>query len=499
MKINKKRFVPIKRRILYLFLFLFAASIVLIWAVNSFFLEKYYLKEKRNSLKNLYSEICVDVNAKLLDSPYFSETMYRYVQNNNTSIVIINSLFEPIMYFSNEQLNDILVELQNNVWGYGEFIEIYEKNDDYILVRKADRSSDYEYIEMWGTLPNQSFFMLRTTVESIKESTRITNTFLLLIGGIVIVMSAVIILLFTRQITNPVLELADVSKKIADMDFSAKYKGKYNSEIGLLGANINSLSYNLEKTLSQLKTANLELMADNEKKTRVDEMRKEFLSNVSHELKTPIALIQGYAEGLKEEVNEAEERDYYCDVIIDEAVKMNNMVKKLLNLNRLEFGGLHITLERIDICQLIRNVVSSLEILYKNDIRVTYPSGEFYAWTDEYMTEEVFTNYFTNACHYCESPKEKRIDVSLEMIENKVKILVFNTGKNIPEECFGRLWEKFYKIDKARTREYGGSGVGLSIVKAICEALNQEYGVYNVEDGVVFWFTVDAIGSLPTE
>ena len=115
------------------------------------------------------------------------------------------------------------------------------------------------------------------------------------------------------------------------------------------------------------------------------------------------------------------------------------------------------------------------------------------------MTEEVITNYFTNACHYCESPKEKRIDVSLEMIENKVKILVFNTGKNIPEECFGRLWEKFYKIDKARTREYGGSGVGLSIVKAICEALNQEYGVYNVEDGVVFWFTVDAIGSLPTE
>ena len=224
-------------------------------------------------------------------------------------------------------------------------------------------------------------------------------------------------------------------------------------------------------------------------------MRREFLANVSHELKTPIALIQGYAEGLLESVNDdPESRGFYCEVIMDEAGRMNTMVQKLLTLNQLEFGNDVVSMERFDIAALIRNYLQSADILTKQDgIQVCmedYPS--MYVWGDEFKTEEVFMNYFSNAVNHCEG--ERRIVVTLESKEEVVRVGVYNTGQPIPVEALPHLWEKFYKVDKARTREYGGSGVGLSIVKAIMESMNRHYGVENREDGVFFWFELERYG-----
>lgn len=178
---------------------------------------------------------------------------------------------------------------------------------------------------------------------------------------------------------------------------------------------------------------------------------------------------------------------------MDEASKMNNMVKKLLTLNQLEFGNDVVSMERFDITALVKNYIQSATILIKqNEITVRmkdYPA--IYVWADEYKTEEVFMNYFSNAVNHCGG--EKEITVSLEEGDGKVKVSVFNTGELIPEECLPHLWEKFYKVDKARTREYGGSGVGLSIVKAIMESMNQKFGVENCEKGVLFWFELEKV------
>ena len=293
------------------------------------------------------------------------------------------------------------------------------------------------------------------------------------------------------------MELASISGKMTHLDFEAKYTGKSKTEIAILGQNINELSNALEITISELKTANNELKKDIEKKNKIDEMRKEFLSNVSHELKTPIALIQGYAEGLKEGISDdAESREFYCDVIMDEAAKMNIMVKKLLTLNQLEFGNDVVAMERFDIVALITNYMQSAEILTKqNEISVRMEEYQpIYVWADEFKTEEVFTNYFSNAINHCTN--EKIIDVKLTKKEGKVRISVFNTGEPIPQDSIGHIWEKFYKVDKARTREYGGSGVGLSIVKVIMESMNQSYGVNNYENGVEFWFELETNTSL---
>jgi signal transduction histidine kinase len=221
-------------------------------------------------------------------------------------------------------------------------------------------------------------------------------------------------------------------------------------------------------------------------------MRKEFLSNVSHELKTPISLIQGYAEGLKENINEdPESRDFYCEVIMDEADKMNKMVKKLLSLNELEFGNNQANLERFDIVTLIESVLSATEILFKQKEVTLYfeQTTPVYVWADEYLIEQVVTNYISNALNHVGG--QKIIEIKLIHRENRIRVAVFNTGENIPEEDLEKIWIKFYKVDKARTREYGGNGIGLSIVKAIMNSHNQECGVINRPIGVEFWFELD--------
>ena len=177
---------------------------------------------------------------------------------------------------------------------------------------------------------------------------------------------------------------------MTQLDFDAKYipVRHVSREIDELGNSMNELSETLEETISELKTANVSLQQDIEKKEQIDEMRKEFLSNVSHELKTPLALIQGYAEGLKEEVNAEDPsgRDFYCDVIIDESNKMNDMVKKLLTLNQLEFGNDVINMERFDICDLIANYLTNADILIRqHDAKVVFePQKPVYVWSDEF-------------------------------------------------------------------------------------------------------------------
>ena len=168
------------------------------------------------------------------------------------------------------------------------------------------------------------------------------------------------------------------------------------------------------------------------------------------------------------------------------------MVKKLLTLNQIESGSEIVSMERFDVTALVKNYIVSCDILIKqNKISLRMEDYEpVYVWGDEFKVEEVFANYFTNAMNHAAG--DKIIDIKIQKIEQGVKISVFNTGEPIPQESVAHLWEKFYKVDKARTREYGGSGIGLSIVKAIMESMNQQYGVVNYDNGVEFWFILDA-------
>ena len=387
-------------------------------------------------------------------------------------------------------------ELQRDLYEYVLGIRpnqksILAENDQYLMSVNRD-SPNGGYLKMAGVLSGGEPFIIRTAVEPIRESVSLANRFLIYVGSIVLLVGAFIIHWVSKRISEPILELARLSERMSDLDFDVKFEGGRDSEIIFLGNHMNQLSETLEKTISELKTANNELQRDIEQKEKRDEMRKEFLSNVSHELKTPIALVQGYAEGLKECINDdPESREFYCDVIMDEAGKMNKLVKNLLTLNELEFGNEVVTMERFDLASMIHNMLRSMQVLFEQkDVKLVYDVQEpVYAWANEFKMEQVLNNYISNALNHVDG--EKIIKITIRRQDGHVRAGVFNTGKPIPEEDVGRIWDKFYKVDKARTREYGGSGVGLSIVKAIMESMHQQYGVINYDNGVEFWFELD--------
>ena len=373
-----------------------------------------------------------------------------------------------------------------------EDIKTISTSDSYSIYSQKNIMYGSDYIDLYGKTSAGYTIFLRTNYASIEESATIANRFLLYVGIIIITLGSVGMYYLSRRFTKPILELSEISEKMSEMNFDVKYKVTTNDEIATLGQSMNRLAENLEKNIKELKMANNELALDNERKTAVDEMRKEFLSNVTHELKTPIALIQGYAEGLIDDVNDDPEgRKYYADVIVDEAKKMNVMVKKLLSLNQLEFGKAQIDLERFDIVAVIKSVLRASEIMIsQKGIKVIFEEkNPIYVWADEYMMEEVITNYVSNAINHIDG--KKIIEIKLIKYSEVLRVAVYNTGELIPEESLDKVWVKFYKVDKARTREYGGSGIGLSIVKAIMEAHNKKYGVANHENGVEFWFEVD--------
>ena len=485
-----------KRQFAVIFCLLITGTILLCLFINNTFLEDYYLKNKQDALESAYQVINKASNEGNINSEQFDIELKKLCEKNNISFIIVDAKSQTLKT-STHDYQALSRQLMNNLFGGQQMTKsvVLEEGEKYEIKITTDERTKTEVVEMWGILDDGNLYLLISPLESIRESVKLANQFLAYVGIGSIIISFLVILWISGKITRPIMELADISERMTHLDFNAKYTGKSKTEIALLGNNINELSDTLEKTISELKSANNELKRDIEKKNKMEEMRNEFISNVSHELKTPIALIQGYAEGLKEGISEDKEnRDFYCEVIMDEASKMNDMVKKLLMLNQLEFGNDTITMERFDIVAMIASYLQAADVLCKQKgIKLIQKEYEpVYVWADEYMVEEVFGNYFSNAMNHVAG--DMVIDVKLEKTEKHVRISIFNTGNPIPRESVSRIWDKFYKVDKARTRAYGGSGVGLSIVKAIMESMNQKYGVNNYDNGVEFWFELEKAG-----
>lgn len=482
----------IRSQMIAIFVGLIGCVLLALLIINMNFLEPYYISNKKTEFVNMYVTLRDAMESGTIEQQEKAEELWHIAEKNNMSYLIVDEANSRML--TNVHDMDML---QKQLAGYllnqaQKHSRVLESTEEYQLNRSRSPWNKEEYIEMWGEFADGSFFLIRSPIESIRESASLSNRFLVIIGCFMIVICIALIWYFSKRLTDPILELAALSERMANLDFEAKYTSGGNNEIGNLGINFNKMSEKLESTISELKSANNALMKDIEQKEKLEQMRNDFLGNVSHELKTPIALIQGYAEGLKEGVSgDAQSREFYCDVIMDEASKMNQMVKNLLALNQLEFGNEEIEFERFDLTAVIRGILQSMEILaQQEDIRVIFRhQTSVYVWADEFKVEQVLRNYVSNAFHH--AGLEKVIEVKIKLQGEKARITVFNTGNPIPEEDVAHIWDKFYKVDKAHTREYGGNGIGLSIVKAIMESFHQKYGVNNYDNGVEFWFELD--------
>ncbi len=429
------------------------------------------------------------------DNDTILRTIRTFGERNNLTTVLIDSSTGKAFLSSGRESDFLAQKVQRYVLGKGGGdAQILKEHDNYIVETNYDKRSNASYMEAWGFFSdNSTLFIMSMPLAGIHDSVMLANRFTTFVGFVALILGTIIMYFVANRVIKPVLALAALSEKMSNLDFDAHYEADAQDEIGILGRNMNNLSSRLKDAIGALQDANRQLQHDIDEKTQIDEMRKEFIANVSHELKTPIALIQGYAEGLTEGMCEDEEsRNYYCEVIMDEAGKMNKMVKQLLTLTALEFGNDAPSMDTFDITELIQNLIRSSSILIQqNEATVCYqPDGPCMVFADEFKIEEVVTNYLTNAIHHLDG--ERRIEIRVEKIGETVKVTVFNTGNPIPEADLPNLWTKFYKVDKARTRAYGGSGIGLSIVKAIMDIHHQSCGVVNVEGGVEFWFTLQA-------
>lgn len=461
------------------------------WILNTLLMAYLYRQEKVESMENVYDQLNeASLSGALYDSRY--DAKFEQISYNNNLDIVISTYDGSILLSSGKEKHNTIKRLQNAILSNKDGAKSVVHTEMYDITLDQDEYVNDNFLILTGTLSDGNLVMIRYAMENMKVALGVVDRTLIIIGLLALVLAFLLTEIIARRLTQPIVELTNISKKMSELDFDVKYRTRDSrTEIDILGEHMNTMSSSLENALDELQEANKELKKDIEIKEKNEEMRKEFLSNVSHELKTPIALIQGYAEGLSEGMaDDPESRAYYCEVIVDESQKMNKMVQQLLSLNELEYGVNSVEVTEFNISELIRSLVNASKILIENaGIKLSFEMGEdVIVNSDEYLVEVVFSNFLSNAIHYCKN--ENVIKVSQVEKDDTVLISVYNSGDTILEEDIERLWDKFYKIDKARTREYGGSGVGLSIVKAAVESINGKYGVYNLDNGVTFWFEI---------
>ena len=509
----------IKTKITLCLMAIIAFMIALSCILSVLFIKRYYYNDIKNKLITTYNSCNREFSNK---KNYDEKTLTTDVSNEaDAMIYIVDDIHNKIYTSVNEEstvfenlefIAEFLGISQNaNAKNSRIYSEEIEHHRNYNIQITKDNNTNSSYFDVVGFLDNGFVIIIRTSVSRTDATIRTTIKFFFIVLVAVAVIFCILMYFFSNIFARPIKKLTNVAARMSKLDFEAKVENPSNDEIGELATYMNELSFRLKNTLSELQEANSRLQMDIDEKIMIDEMRKEFLSHVSHELKTPIALIQGYAEGLRDNINDDEEsKNFYCDVIMDESAKMNKLVKQLLDLNEIEFGNNKINPEIFDINALMKNVIDSSTILIEqNDTNVIYDESEpLFVYADEFMIEEVFTNYLTNALHYCKKGgkvkvwtarseyKEPYHIPSIGTITGNIRVFVYDEGPTIPISELDKVFIKFYKVDKARTREYGGSGIGLSIVAASMQAHNKMYGVYNVEDGVVFYFDLDMIESL---
>ena len=490
----RKIFQSVRAKLFFTLGIVIVMIILFLVIINNAVLESFYYYSKKNAVLDVYNYINENIN-----NEEFELELEKLSITNNFDIIIKNNddqVFATNKDFSENfgEIPEVKYNVEYNVFRQDDIMY----SDENISIRKIqDKKNGLNFILLVGKLDNSYTLFIRMPITSIEESVDISNKFMYLIAFFAVVLGGLAITWITQRFSKPIEELNDITNKMANLDFTKKYKNNdTNDEIDALGKNINTMSYKLEETIKQLQKNNIELEKDIEEKSKIDEMRKQFISDVSHELKTPISLIQGYSEGLIENVNNDEEsRLFYADVILDEANKMDNLVKKLLELMKLEYGERNFNDTTFDIVESINKIIrNSKVVLDEQNIKVEFKQKEpKYVFADDFYIEQVIRNYFTNAIkNIKEVNGNKKIKITLKDFKDKdkIRVTVFNSGKNISEEDLNRIWTRFYKVDKSRNRESGGTGIGLALVKAIMNQYGNDFGVKNKKDGVEFYFEI---------
>lgn len=483
---------------------LLISLVTLFMATQSLFFEKFYYKQKTKGLTNKVYDF-KDVYIKEIQSnKELQEYAYKFEDENNAQIAILNKngvikyIRQLTPYSNNLESNEIIIMAIKNWISYEKsyFDVIMNKKTVQFTFKNPILNSDNLVVISPVVINNNitDIIFVVSTLQPIGEAASVIKTYYVYAYLIVIILIFILSLFYSKIVSKPLIQLNNTAKKMSNLDFSEKCNLESQDELGDLANTLNFLSEKLDCTLNELKNANIKLKEDIEKERKLENMRKDFVAGVSHELKTPISLIEGYAEGLKDGVVEGEDREYYLEVIIDESKKLNKLVMDMLELSRLESGKVTLNIEPFEIYDLIIKIIKKYENTYKNkNFNLSFNLDKTtLVLGDKFKLEGVINNILSNAIRYSSEHGEVFVRVCKlsEKDQELVLVEIENEGNKIPEGELNLVWEKFYRIDKSRNKYLGGTGLGLSIIKNTLSLHNSNFSLENSDIGVKFKFTL---------
>ena len=466
----------------------FAAFVLVLCLSDVALLIRFFsLKEKKELKEQIYAVSRLDLDDANAVIKALSDINEKYnfdVEIYNTSGRILYTTHGSQMmdYFS--QKNDKFVMAHEEMTA----VKREQLSDGIVFETAVRRFDKQEFLLCTKQLDNGLTAEVRVQKQLISNSAAVANEFIAIVSVICFLVSVIWVLLLSRQISKPISEMNEITRNMARLNFKRKLKINRSDEIGQLAASVNELSASLDTALTDLKATNEKLKSDIELERQLDVMRRGFVANVSHELKTPIAIISGYAEGLKLNIN-AESREEYCNTIIDESRRMNKLVLSILELSRYESGQIPLNIESFDVSQLCDDMISRIFKAKKMTAENLIPKGTFIS-SDPLQTEQVLKAYLENAAAH--TPENGTVKTECKAENGIIRISVFNSGSHIDEKDMPQIWQSFYRGDTSHKRDSSRFGLGLSIVSAIMKLHGHKCGVYNTEDGVCFWFEADS-------
>lgn len=460
-------------------------------AANFLLAEEYYVYQKTKMMKEVNKEILNQAETTNQDII----TIIRNVDfSSNVEIMLADDNMN-LIYSSRPKA--VPMEPMGNPmeFDFDKYPKSYYKSTDPTIIKTNIQDGDRIRLLSKIKRGDTTYYMaLRMSVKSISADMNSTNLFILYISSFAIIIGILIVYFTAKQFSKPIEDINKVAIHISDLDFSVRAKDtRRNDEIGSLARNINNMSDRLEENIQSLQEANKKLEYDNKYMSEIDEQRKELIANISHELKTPLAILSGYTEILSNDIPGID-KDFYYETIQDETKKMDILIKNLLNLSDFENRLVNLNLEEFEIDKLIERIYRKNELLIKNkgiisDLN-TKPCG--YVMADPMYIEVAINNYISNAISY--TKEGQKISITVEPVKDEVVISVYNEGSCINEPHMDKLWNSFYREDKSRKRtSQNNIGLGLYIVRSIMNAHHGRYGVLNRENGVVFWLSIKSI------
>jgi len=451
--------------------------LIIIFSTLSLLLHQYYIYREEQDFIRMYGEILTlaedtgtpkDINYKI----------NMLIDKSNLSVIISDSEFSQVYSSSN-----FLYESKGAFFDLRALMGTVDipENESYVFKILEDENGNKRMF-LKGYLQGDFYVYLTKSLEAIVRNVDIYKDFFLICCIPVVLLGIIISFFVSKNITRPIYEMIDISKRISKLDFSKKYQPHGSNELNVLGNSLNQMGDTLSKNITQLYRANTMLRNDITQRERNEKMRKEFLQNASHELKTPIAVIGSYGQMLKEGlVTDKEDLDYYYDVICDETDKMARIVKELLVLAQLESYSDILCIESFNISELIDEVSETYDVIAKGEgvTLKTSVQKNLTVLADRNLIERVISNYISNGIYHCEGKKE--VYITLKKTEDGVYFSVKNKADKVLDD---KIWQSFYKDAKSQ-----GNGLGLSIVKTIMEVHNKKYGV-KCEDGFAEFYII---------